>query len=195
MRLHPAAPIALLAILAAACGGPQPAPASEPMLPTAAKEEAAMVRISLTSSAFEDDGPIPPRYTCDGEGPSPPLAWNDPPSGTLSFALIVDDPDAPRGTFTHWVLFNLPAGARALSEDVPGIERLPDGSVQGRNDFPGTGWGGPCPPSGTHRYRFFIYALDATLDLPPVASKQQVLDAMEGRVLAEGRLTGTYSRQ
>ena len=154
-----------------------------------------MAQISLTSSAFGNGGPIPPRYTCDGEGPSPPLAWDAPPSGTCSFALIVDDPDAPRGTFTHWVLFNLPADVRSLPEDVPGDERLADGSIQGRNDFPGTGWGGPCPPSGTHRYRFFLYALDSMLDLPPGASKQQLLDVMEGGVLAEGRLMGTYSRQ
>ena len=195
MRLRPLAFTAALVILLAACGGPQPASAPEPGRTIPAQEQVVAASLSLTSPAFEDGGQIPSRYTCDGEGASPPLAWGEPPPDTGSFALIVDDPDAPGGTFTHWVLFNLLADTRALPEDVPGDERLPDGAAQGRNDFRGAGWGGPCPPGGTHRYRFFLYALDSTLELPSDASKQQLVDAMEGRVLAEGRLTGTYSRR
>jgi len=196
VRLHLTAPVLVTAALAVACGGGGgPSPTATPGYTPAPEGEAIMTHIALTSGAFQDGGSIPYRYTCNGDDVSPPLAWGDPPPGTRSFALLVDDPDAPRGTFTHWVLFNIPSGARGLPEGVPGDERLPDGSVQGRNDFPRTGWGGPCPPSGTHRYRFFLYALDATLDLPPGASKRQLLDAVEDHILAEGRLTGTYSRR
>jgi Raf kinase inhibitor-like YbhB/YbcL family protein len=149
----------------------------------------------LTSAAFAAGEPIPPKYTCDGDDVSPPLEWSEPPAGTQSFALICDDPDAPVGTWVHWVLFNLPAGARALPEAVPADADLPDGSRHGNNSWPRLGYGGPCPPSGTHRYFFKLYALDTALDLAAGASKKELLGAMEGHVLAQAELMGTYSRQ
>jgi len=165
-------------------------PAEEAVMPET--EEAVL---SLSSSAFEEGEKIPVRYTCDGEDVSPPLTWSEPPSGTNSFVLIVDDPDAPRGVFTHWVLFNLPPDSRELPEDIPVQAQLLSGALQGRNDFGRTGYGGPCPPAGSlHRYRFVLYALDQPLDLPAGASKNQVLEYMEGHILAQGQLMGTYQR-
>ncbi|MDA2930842.1 YbhB/YbcL family Raf kinase inhibitor-like protein [Acidobacteria bacterium AH-259-O06] len=138
---------------------------------------------------------MPPRYTCDGEDISPPLKWSDPPENTKSFALIADDPDAPVGTWVHWVLYNLPAETRGLPEAVPGEAELADGSRQGQNSWRRLGYGGPCPPGGTHRYFFKLYALKAALDLAAGASKEQVLQAMEGQILAQTELMGRYSRQ
>jgi len=149
----------------------------------------------LTSSAVAHEEPIPQKYTCDGEDMSPPLEWSDPPEGTQSLALIADDPDAPVGTWVHWVLYNLPAETRALSEAVPSDADLPDGSSNGKNGWRRLGYGGPCPPSGTHRYFFKLYALDTTLDLAAGASKEQLLRAMEGHILAQTELMGTYTRQ
>ncbi len=149
----------------------------------------------VTSSAFAQGEPIPVKYTCDGDDISPPLAWGDPQEGVESFALINDDPDAPVGTWVHWVLFNLPADARSLPERVPPDAELPDGSRHGQNSWRRLGYGGPCPPSGTHRYFFKLYALDTSLQLGPGADKKQVLEAMEGHVLAEAELMGVYSRQ
>lgn len=151
--------------------------------------------IKITSSAFEDGGMIPPKYTCDGEDISPPLQWEGVPEATQSIALISDDPDAPVGTWVHWVIFGLPAETTELPENVPPDENLTSGAKQGKSDFGRIGYGGPCPPSGTHRYFFKIYALDAELDLPPGATKSQLLQAMEGHILAEGQLIGKYQRQ
>ena len=149
----------------------------------------------VSSSAFQEGSKIPARYTCEGQDVSPALSWGEPPAETQSFALIMDDPDAPVGVFTHWVLFNLPADSRGLPEAVPTQPQLPDGSLQGRNDFGKTGYGGPCPPPGRpHRYQFTLYALDQTLDLKAGASKKQVIDAMQEHSLAQGRLTGIYQR-
>jgi Raf kinase inhibitor-like YbhB/YbcL family protein len=151
--------------------------------------------LSLSSSAFKEGDKIPIKYTCDGQDMSPPLEWSEPPQLTKAFALIMDDPDAPGGVFTHWVLFNLPADVRQLAEGIPTQERLENGALQGKNDFGRLGYGGPCPPHGpAHRYRFALYALDKLLDLRPGASKKQVLDAMKGRILAQGQLVGTYQR-
>jgi len=151
---------------------------------------------TLTSSAFKDQAPIPVRYTCDGDDISPPLAWSGAPPGTVSFALIVDDPDAPRGVFTHWVLFNLPGHVQDLPEALPKTERLAGRGLQGRNDFNRIGYGGPCPPPGhaAHHYRFTLYALDTMLDLPPGSSKQRVHDAFQGHILDLTQLVGTYQR-
>jgi hypothetical protein len=126
---------------------------------------------------------------------SPALEWNDPPGATQSFALIADDPDAPVGTWVHWVLFDLPANARTLGQNVPKIEQLADGSRQGRNDFGKIGYGGPCPPRGKpHRYFFKLYALDTKLNLKPGVTKKDVERAMQGHVLAQGEWMGRYSR-
>lgn len=138
---------------------------------------------------------IPSKYTCDGQNISPPLAWTSVPGRTKSFALIVDDPDAPMGTFVHWVMYDIPATERKLGEDVPRAETLPAGSRQGMNGMRKIGYTGPCPPSGTHRYYFKVYALDKKLDLQPGATKQQLLAAMNGHILAQGQIMGRYKRK
>lgn len=149
----------------------------------------------LTSPAFETGGTIPVRHTCDGPDRSPPLAWRDTPAGTRRLALTCEDPDAPAGTWTHWVLYDLPVGTAALPEGVPPEATLPSGARQGRNDFGRTGWGGPCPPRGTpHRYVFRLYALDAATALPPGATTGALAKAMEGHVLGRAALTGRYAR-
>jgi Raf kinase inhibitor-like YbhB/YbcL family protein len=148
----------------------------------------------LTSTAFKHGETIPRKYSCDGQDISPPLAWGDPPQGTQSFALIMDDPDAPAGVWVHWVLYNLPAGSRGLPEAVPTDAQLADGSRQGKNSWGKVGYGGPCPPRGTHRYFFRLYALDRALDLAAGASKEQLLKAMEGHILTQAELMGKYTR-
>ena len=148
----------------------------------------------LMSTAFAPGESIPRKYTCDGEDISPPLQWSDPPQDTQSFALIADDPDAPVGTWVHWVLYNLPAETRTLPEAVPPDADLPDGSRHGKNSWPRLGYGGPCPPSGTHRYFFKLYALDAVLDLDAGASKEQLLQAMEGHILGQAEFMGVHTR-
>jgi len=153
------------------------------------------MEIKITSSAFEDGGLIPAKYTCDGADVSPPLQWDAVPEGTKSIALISDDPDAPMGTWVHWVLFNLPAQTRELPENVPTDETLPNGAKQGITDFGRVGYGGPCPPSGTHRYFFKIYALDTELQIDTGAGKRGLLKAMEGHILRQGQLMGKYKRK
>jgi Raf kinase inhibitor-like YbhB/YbcL family protein len=151
--------------------------------------------VELTSPAFREGDTIPKQYTGDGKDISPPLKWGEPPPQTKSFALICDDPDAPRGTWVHWVLFNLPADLRELPEGGPTKEVLPNDAKQGTNDFPKIGWGGPAPPPGKpHRYFIKLYALDAVLDLPPGAKKAEVVAAMKRHVVAEGQLMGRYGR-
>ena len=151
--------------------------------------------LTLTSAAFAEGAAIPSTYTCDGEDVSPPLSWTAAPDGTKSLALINDDPDAPGKTWVHWVVYNLPTSLRQLPEALPTDPELPDGTRQGLTDFGRVGYGGPCPPSGTHRYFFKLYALDAVLSLPPRATKQQVETAMKGHVLAQAQLMGTYRRK
>jgi Raf kinase inhibitor-like YbhB/YbcL family protein len=148
--------------------------------------------LQLTSTSFQSEGDIPKKFTCDGADASPQLAWSAPPARTQTFALIVSDPDAPVGTFVHWVLYDLPADKRELPESLPKQEQLPDGSRQGHNDFDKIGFGGPCPPSGTHRYVFTLYALDAKLNLPTGATRKQVESAMKDHVVARGELIGRY---
>ena len=151
--------------------------------------------MELKSTAFTQGGDIPKKYTCDGADVSPPLNWTDPPPGTQSLALLCEDPDAPRGTWVHWVLFNLPASARELPEGVPTKETLSGGGRQGKNDFGKIGYGGPCPPKGpAHRYFFKLYALDTPLDLKPGVTRQELLKATGGHILAETELMGRYSR-
>jgi Raf kinase inhibitor-like YbhB/YbcL family protein len=148
--------------------------------------------LSLTCTDFPSGGTIPRKYGCDGEDVSPPLQWGEPPPGTRSLALVMDDPDA--GGFRHWVLYNLPAAARSLPEAVPPDGELPDGTRQGKNGWDKLGYGGPCPPKGTHRYSFRLYALDILLELPAGASLGDLYQAMQGHVLAEGELVGVYTR-
>ena len=170
-----------LGVLVVACGGGEP---------EAPQEE--VPSFSLTSDAFGPGEAIPPQYTCDGEDTSPALAWSGALQNAVTFALITEDLDA--GGFTHWVLFNLSGDAQGLAEGLPEAERLENGAVQGRNDFGRIGYAGPCPPSGSpHRYRFLLYALDASLDLEPGASKKQVLDSIRDHVLGQAQLVGTYA--
>ncbi len=153
------------------------------------------MEIKITSSAFEEGGTIPSKYTCDGADISPPLQWDSVPDGTVSIAIISDDPDAPMGTWVHWVLYNLPADVNHLSENMPDDETLPDGTRQGLTDFGKTGYGGPCPPGGIHRYYFKIYALDKKIDVAVVIDKEGLLKNMEGHIIAQGQLIGKYKRQ
>jgi len=150
--------------------------------------------MEIKSSVFDEGGMIPAKYTCDAENVSPPLSWSSLPDGTKSLALICDDPDAPVGTWVHWVVFNLPPDSDGLPEHVPPQKKLSDGALQGLNDFRKIGYGGPCPPGGTHRYFFKLYALDMVLDLQAGSTKAALERAMQGQVLAEARLMGTYRR-
>ena len=148
----------------------------------------------ITSSAFSEGQAIPTRYTCDGPDVSPDLSWSGVPETAASLALICDDPDAPMGTWVHWVLFNIPADADGLPAEIPSDAILENGARHGENDFGRLGYGGPCPPGGTHRYFFKLYALDTQLESDSGSTKAQLLAAMEGHILAEGQLMGTYSR-
>lgn len=173
----------LLAALLAGCG--------------AGSQERAMATsrtgsLSVTSSAFEHEGTIPVRFTCDGEDSSPPLAWSPGPDGTVSYALIMEDPDAPGGTWVHWVAWNLVEPR--LREGVPPTDALPDGVRQGRNSWKRSGYGGPCPPAGTHRYLFRLHALDTALELAPDTDAAGLRAAMRAHVLAQGELLGLYTR-
>jgi len=160
-----------------------------------AQKRAAATKFELKSASFTSGGIIPKQFTCDGSDVSPALSWTEPPPNTQSFALIMDDPDVPVGTFVHWVVYNLPATTRHLPEHLPGNDELQGGGVQGVNDFPMTGYGGPCPPPGKpHRYLFNLYALDTKLDLKAQARKKDVEQAMKGHVLAEATLMGRYGR-
>jgi Raf kinase inhibitor-like YbhB/YbcL family protein len=150
--------------------------------------------MKITSAAFEEGGMIPRHYTCEGDDVSPALTWTGVPPEAKSLALICDDPDAPMGTWVHWVLYNLPASVNGLQEAVPPEKELKNGARQGRNDFRKIGYGGPCPPGGTHRYYFKLYALDMVLSLPAGASKAELVKAMEGHILAQGQLMGKYKR-
>ena len=152
-----------------------------------------MAELRVTSPAFSEGGPIPSRFTGDGDDVSPELAFEGIPEGTRSFALVMDDPDAPVGTWVHWVLWN--RKEPHLPEAFPTEPELPDGTRQGLNSWKRSGYGGPCPPSGTHRYFFRVYALDTTLDLPPATDAQGLRRAMDGHVLAEGVLMGRYARR
>jgi Raf kinase inhibitor-like YbhB/YbcL family protein len=153
------------------------------------------VTLQLKSPDFAAGEKIPKQFTCEGADISPALAWNDPPSGTKSFALIVDDPDAPVGDWVHWVLYNLPPNLRSLPQNLPKTEQSADGSRQGLNDFKKIGYGGPCPPAGKpHRYFFRLYALDTKLNLNSTASKKELESAMQGHILAQGEYMGRYAR-
>lgn len=148
--------------------------------------------LKIFSSAFTEGALMPIRYSCDGDDISPQLKWSDAPAGSKSFALIMDDPDAPMGTWDHWLLFNIPAVTTELAEN---ISQLPSGTRAGKNSWGRLGWGGPCPPDREHRYFFKLYALDTVLDLPAGSSKAQIEAAMQGHILGEARLMGRYDRK
>jgi Raf kinase inhibitor-like YbhB/YbcL family protein len=180
----------LLTLLLLGCAkGPQPAAPQ----PSPIQKENKM-DFKLTSTAFQEGQPIPRQHTCDGVNVSPPLEWSGAPPSTKTLAIICDDPDAPAGTWVHWVLYNLPGDRIGLVENVPATEKVPGDGLQGTNDFQKIGYGGPCPPSGTHRYFFKVYALDAELSLKAGATKAEVLKAMEGHIVAQTQLMGTYRR-
>ncbi len=157
-------------------------------------KEGYAMKLEIKSTAFKEGGTIPKKYTCDGPDVSPPLSWAQPPEGTKSLVLICDDPDAPMGTWVHWVLYGLSPNTLELPEGVPDKKEVLGGAKQGTNDFRKIGYGGPCPPGGTHRYFFKLYAIDSELDLSAGATKKEVLKRIEGHILAEGQLMGRYSR-
>ncbi len=174
------------ALAAATLGSPAQAEEAKPM--------------QLTSSAFAHDGSIPAKHTCEGEDVSPPLAWSDPPAGTKSFAIIIDDPDAPdprapRTVWVHWVVYDLPASARSLPEAVRSARNLPAGARMGKNDWGKAAYGGPCPPVGRHRYFHKLYALDVALGDRGALTKAQLLGAMEGHLVAKAELVGRYEKR
>jgi Raf kinase inhibitor-like YbhB/YbcL family protein len=153
------------------------------------------MEIIVTSSAFKEGEFIPSKYTCDGINISPPIKWQTIVNGVKSFALISDDPDAPSGDWVHWIVFNIPSNIRELTEDSKANRNLPDEALMGTNDFSTISYRGPCPSSGTHRYLFKIYALDVVLHLKAGATKGELLEAMKGRILAQGQLTGLYKHK
>ena len=152
------------------------------------------MKLTVESTVFSQNGMVPSMYTCDGQNVSPPLTWSNGPSGTKSYALICDDPDAPAGTWVHWVVYNIPANVTAFLENLPKTETLKNRTLQGRNDFRKNYYGGPCPPGGTHRYYFKVYALDTMINAGPGLTKKQLLKSMDGHILAQGELMGKYSR-
>lgn len=150
--------------------------------------------MKIASSAFADGSMIPAKYSCDGQDISPPLEWEETPPGTKSFALIGDDPDAPGGTWVHWVVYNMPPEMTKLEENITPEKEFKNGMRQGKNSWPKIGYGGPCPPGGTHRYYFKLYALDVVPDLTPGATKAELIEAMKGHILSEAHLMGKYKR-
>jgi Raf kinase inhibitor-like YbhB/YbcL family protein len=184
-------PIAVLLFFLTAC-------AAKPEQPPAAPSGVTPSALTLTSPAFAAGQPIPAKYTCQGDDSSPALEWSAPPAGTQSLALIMDDPDAPLGTWVHWLVYNLPPGAAGLSETASTAKAtaftLPAGALQGRSSFKRSDYGGPCPPSGSHRYVFHLYALDTAITQPDL-DKDALLAAMQGHVLAAGELMGTYQKK
>ena len=176
--------VSTIIILSSAC--------SSPAEPT---EAVVSTRLTITSDAFANGQSIPAKYTCIGKNISPALTWSEPPAGTQSFALIMDDPDAP-GTWVHWVLYNIPVERRSLQEDLPitGKNIDPNAVFVGKNSSGNIGYNGPCPPSGTHPYFFKLYALGETVGLLPGADKGELLKAIEGHILAQGELMGTFSK-
>jgi hypothetical protein len=158
-------------------------------------QKASSSKLELTTTSFTPGDFIPRRFTCEAENVSPALAWTDPPPGTQSFALIEDDPDAPSGTFVHWLVYDLPAASRGLPEALSRNDSMPGGGRQGTNDFSRTGYGGPCPPRGRpHRYFIRLYALDTTLNLRPAARRKELDAAMQGHILAQAELMGRFQR-
>jgi hypothetical protein len=179
-------------LLACSCAKQsQPVP-NQTNVPTTNQNQAT-TKIKVASTAFKEGESIPSQYTCDGVNISPSLEWTATP-GAKTLAIVCDDPDAPAGTWTHWLVYNLPGATMGVIENMPVQEKVGGGGMQGTNDFGKIGYGGPCPPKGTHRYFFKVYALDSELPLKPAATKDQLMKAMEGHVIAQGQLMGTYAK-
>jgi Raf kinase inhibitor-like YbhB/YbcL family protein len=180
--------LSVCALLLIACAGrQQPAAADKASSPE-------KPGLKIVSAAFKDGQAIPRQYTCDGVNVSPPLEWSGMPADAKTVAIVCDDRDAPAGTWVHWVLYNLPADNIGIVESMPAAENLVAGGFQGTNDFQKIGYGGPCPPSGTHRYFFKIYAVDGELPLKAGATKAELEKAMEGHVVGQAQLLGTFGR-
>lgn len=162
--------------------------------PTQIKNENRSGDLKITSTTFKEGGMIPKGCSCDGANSSPQLSWSGAPDGVKSFAIIADDPDAPMGTWVHWVIFNIPPNISSLNENLPKDKTLDNGAIQGKNDFGKTGYDGPCPPGGTHRYFFKLYALDTVLDNDGGITKADFLKSAEGHIVAQAQLMGKYSR-
>jgi Raf kinase inhibitor-like YbhB/YbcL family protein len=194
--LHRCIALALFFFVSACARGDSSPTLGTASTPTSSGGQTTMaVQLTLTSSGFAESQAIPRKYSCDAENVSPPLKWTSLPQGTQSIALIADDPDAPAGTWVHWVIYNIPPTTTELAEGLPATESVLNSALQGTNDFRRIGYGGPCPPRGnSHRYFFKLYALDTLLNLKAGASKKDVLSAMEGHILAQGQLMGTYKR-
>jgi Raf kinase inhibitor-like YbhB/YbcL family protein len=186
------APQAAAPVEAAATNPPAVENQAKPSEELSTPEEVPGMSFQITSSAFSAGSAIPAIYSCKGKDMSPPLAWGQPPAGTASLVLIMDDPDAPVGTWDHWVVFNLPASLTGLQEGAS--TAMPAGAVTGRNSWKRSDYGGPCPPGGTHRYFFKLYALDTTLNLTDKANKKDVETAMSGHILLQTELIGTFSK-
>jgi Raf kinase inhibitor-like YbhB/YbcL family protein len=184
--------IGLTLSVGAACGGGSGKTAATATPSTGGNQTTKTM--TMTTTAFAQGAAIPLKYTCDGDSVSPPLQWDEPPAGTQSLAVIVDDPDAPAGMFVHWVIYGLPPTLRGLPEGVSVDAKPSTGGLNGNNGAGKSGYTGPCPPSGVHHYFFRLYALDAALDATPGWTKVQLLQAMEGHILAQAELMGTYSR-
>jgi Raf kinase inhibitor-like YbhB/YbcL family protein len=188
-RLMMAAGLILITLLSLSCKGSPPPKAA------ADQKGAAGMEMKITSAAFIDGARIPKKYSCEGQDISPPLNWTGVPQNAKSLALICDDPDAPAGIWTHWVLWNMPPSTPSLPEGVPTDAMLPGGIKQGQNSWPTTGYKGPCPPPGkAHGYQFKLFALDSELNLPDKADKAALETAMKGHILAQARIIGTYGR-
>lgn len=164
----------------------------QPCVIAKVNEQGSHMAFTLTSSAFANESSIPEKYTCDGADVTPPLQWENLPDGTQSLVLIVDDPDAPVGIWDHWILYNIPPHVTEFAEN---LQSLPEGTLEGKNSWARTGYGGPCPPDKMHRYYFKLYALDSVLDLPNGAHKSTLLKEMEGHIIGETQLMGKYDRQ
>ena len=187
--------LATMAFVLISCGDDEPEPTQTPASAAQPGAGAAPADFTVTSEVISEGGQIPEKYTCDGEDLSPDLRWNTPPDGTRSIVIVADDPDASGGTFFHWTVINLPVDIRALAEMVGNATTLPEGAVHGQNGFGNNGYGGPCPPEGSeHEYRFWVYALSEPLSLSEGASGEDVITALQGKVLAVGKLSATYSR-
>ncbi len=185
------------AVLAKWTASPVPPPTVKAMPPVIPTTTADKIKFEISSPAFKSKSPIPIEYSCDGKDMSPPLAWRGVPDGVKSFTLIVDDPDAPGGTWVHWVLYNIPPNRTDLPELVPSGETVEGIGVQGKSSFEEVKYGGPCPPLGTamHHYNFTLYALDTRLFLPPGASKAEIQKAMKNHILNQAEIVGTYQRE